>query len=52
VPDELDQIRQRLDSLETRLGSEASLRAMAAVGVQAILTLLQDKREEDDGSAH
>jgi hypothetical protein len=28
MPDELDDIRRRLDALETRMGSEAGLRAM------------------------
>jgi septal ring factor EnvC (AmiA/AmiB activator) len=40
VPDELDEIRQRLDSLESRLNSEASLRAMMDLDQAALTTRL------------
>jgi septal ring factor EnvC (AmiA/AmiB activator) len=44
VPDELDEIRQRLDSLESRLNSEAGLRAMMDLD-QATLTARLDVQD-------
>jgi hypothetical protein len=44
VPDELDEIRQRPDSLESRLNSEAGLRAMMDLD-QASLTMRLDAQD-------
>jgi exonuclease VII small subunit len=44
VPDELNEIRQRLDSLESRLNSEAGLRAMMDLD-QATLTARLDAQD-------
>ena len=44
MPDELDEIRQRLDSLEGRLNSEAGLRAMMYLD-QATLTARLDAQD-------
>jgi tetrahydromethanopterin S-methyltransferase subunit G len=45
VPDELDEIRQRLDRVESRLDTEAGLRAMMDLDQAALTTRLdaQDK---------
>jgi septal ring factor EnvC (AmiA/AmiB activator) len=44
VPDELDEIRQRLDTLESRLNSESGLRAMMDLD-QATLTVRLDAQD-------
>jgi hypothetical protein len=44
VPDELDDIRRRLDALETRMDSEAGLRAMVDLD-QAALTARFDAQD-------
>jgi hypothetical protein len=44
VPDELDEIRQRLDTLESRLNSESGLRAMMDLD-QASLTMRLDAQD-------
>jgi chromosome segregation ATPase len=44
VPDELDEIRQRLDTLESRLNSESGLRAMMNLD-QATLTVRLDAQD-------
>jgi len=44
VPDELDEIRQRLDTLESPLNSESGLRAMMDLD-QASLTLRLDAQD-------
>jgi len=44
VPDELDEIRQRLDMLESRLNSESGLRAMMDLD-QATLTMRLDAQD-------
>ena len=44
MPDELDEIRQRLDTLESRLSSESGLRAMMDLD-QASLTMRLDAQD-------
>ena len=44
MPDELDDIRRRLDALESRMDSEAGLRAMMDLG-QAALTARFDAQD-------
>lgn len=44
MPDELDEIRQRLDSLENRMGSESGLRAIMDAD-QASLTVRLDAQD-------
>jgi chromosome segregation ATPase len=44
VPDELDEIRQRLDTLESRMNSESGLRAMMDLD-QATLTVRLDAQD-------
>jgi tetrahydromethanopterin S-methyltransferase subunit G len=44
LPDELDEIRRRLDALESRMDSEAGLRAMMDLG-KASLTVRLDAQD-------
>ena len=51
MPDELDEIRQRLDTLESRLNSESGLRAMMDLD-QATLTMRLDAQDNLESAEH